>query len=149
MHKHLFLLSFLLIVSSPYSNTASAAADIDYSKEEHPQMNALYDAVGDGKYDTVAQLLADGFPINGYSRDYHPLHYAVTMVSESADHDTALQILTLLFDNGADPNLTWTGEMDDSIETPLLAAAQCRSDLITPAVKLLLERGATIDFQNN
>ena len=106
-------------------------ADINYIDQE-TKLTAISYASYSGDIEVVKFLICSGANIHGDSQNPNsPIYFAIL--------NDNIQIVTLLLDNGVDPNFTW----DEGGGTLLTNAAQMGK---LEVVKLLIEKGANINY---
>jgi len=97
------------------------------------------------KCDTIHLLLSYGSPINSKYKEQTPLHMIVSNIPSTSYRRTMIDesnIVKLLLENGADPNITTYPDN----ETALIAAVM-RPSYNIDTIKLLLQYGADINFR--
>src|SRR5438105_358286 len=147
---------------------AEAGADLDASDPDN--VSPLLTSILNGHFDLAAFLINKGANVNKWDWwGQSPLYAAVDLNTlphggrpdrPSLDETTSLQVIELLLDKGANPNLQLkllppyrSVGADRGVDgmlnigtTPLLRAAK---GLDAPAIALLLKHGAKIDLVNN
>ena len=106
--------------------SAASAGDVD----------ALYEAAGDGDAKQVSALLSSGVDVNGRSSSGS---YALNAAAVEND----AEVLRILLEQGADPNVQ-NGQGD----TPLICATKYAGGK-EPTVRLLVEAGTDLAIRDN